>query len=92
MKWICIVTHSHYWILGKNMDILGSPLGCARRIPLVVATFGVLSVWWKTSTSVSVLFRVVLPHILLAVLPWGKLWEDVYAFRAKRVSRYCHNP
>ena len=31
--------HSHYWILGKNVDLLGSPLGCARRIPPVVACF-----------------------------------------------------
>ena len=39
MKWTSIVTHSHYWILEKNVDLLGSPLGCARRIPLVVACF-----------------------------------------------------
>ena len=55
-------THSHYWILGKNVDLSGSPSGCARRIPLVVVAFGVLSVWWKTSASVSTLFRVVLPQ------------------------------
>ena len=39
MKWTCIVTRSHYWILGENVDLLGSPLGCARWIPLVVAYF-----------------------------------------------------
>ena len=33
MKWTCIVTRSHYWILRKNVDLLGSPLGCAQRIP-----------------------------------------------------------
>ena len=37
MKWISIVTRSHYWILGKNVDLSGSPLGCARWIPPVVA-------------------------------------------------------
>jgi len=39
MKWTSIVTHSHYWILGENVDLLGSPLGCARRIPSAVACF-----------------------------------------------------
>ena len=39
MKWTYIVTRSHYWILGKNMDLSGSPLGRARRIPPVVACF-----------------------------------------------------
>ena len=46
------------------MDLLGSPLGCAQRIPLDVAAFRVLSVWWKTSTSVSVLFRAVLLQLV----------------------------
>ena len=64
MKWTSIVTRSHYWILGKNMDLSGSPLGCARQTLLAVVTFGVLSVWWKTSTSVSVLFQVVLPQLV----------------------------
>ena len=62
MRWTCVVTRFHYWILGKNVDLSGSPSGCARRIPLGVVAFGVLSVWWKTSASVSMLFRVVLPH------------------------------
>ena len=39
MKWTYIVTRSHYWIIGKNVDLSGSPLGCARRIPLAVACF-----------------------------------------------------
>ena len=39
IKWISIVTRSHYWILGKNVDLSGSPLGCARRIPSAVAYF-----------------------------------------------------
>ena len=39
MKWTSIVTCSHYWILGKNVDLLGSLLGCARRIPSAVACF-----------------------------------------------------
>ena len=39
MKWTSIVTRSHYWILGKNVDLSGSPLGCARRILPVVACF-----------------------------------------------------
>ena len=63
MKWTSIVTRSHYWILGKNVDLSGSPSGCARPTPLAVVAFGVLSVWWKTSTSVSVLFRVILPQL-----------------------------
>ena len=63
MKWTSIVTRSHYWILGKNVDLSGSPLGCVRRISPVVACFGVLSVWWKTSASVSVLFRAVLSQL-----------------------------
>jgi len=62
MKWTCIVTRFNYWILGKNMDLSGSPLDCARRIPLVVACFWVLSVWWETSTSVNVLFQTVQPR------------------------------
>ena len=65
MKWTSIVTRFHYWILGINVDLSGSPSGCARRIPLVVVAFGVLSVWWKTSASVSVLFRAVLPQLVL---------------------------
>ena len=64
MRWTCVVTRSHYWILGKNVDLSGSPSGCARRTPLAVVAFGVLSVWWKTSTSVSTLFRTVLPHVV----------------------------
>ena len=39
MKWTSIVTRSHYWIHGKNMDLSGPPLGCARQIPPVVACF-----------------------------------------------------
>ena len=39
MKWTSIVTPFHYWILGENVDISGSPLGCARRIPPAVACF-----------------------------------------------------
>ena len=39
MKWTSIVTYSHYWILEENVDLLGSPLGCARRIPAAVACF-----------------------------------------------------
>ena len=39
MKWTCIVTRSHYWILGENVDLSGSPSGCARRTPLAVACF-----------------------------------------------------
>ena len=39
MKWTCIVTRSHYWILGKNVDLLGSPLGCDRRTPPAIACF-----------------------------------------------------
>ena len=58
----CVVTRSHYWILGKNVDLSGSPSGCARRTPLAVVAFGVLSVWWKTGASVSTLFRAVLPQ------------------------------
>ena len=68
-KWTCVVTHSHYWILGKNVDLSGSPSGCARRTPLTVVAFGVLSVWWKTSASVSTLFRVVLPHHISSMRP-----------------------
>ena len=64
MKWTCVVTRSHYWILGKNVDLSGSPSGCARRTPLAVVAFGVLSVWWKTSASVSTLFRAVLPQLV----------------------------
>ena len=44
MKLTSIVTRSHYWILRKNVDLSGSPLGCARQTPLAVVTFGVLSV------------------------------------------------
>ena len=62
MRWTCVVTRFHYWIRGKNVDLSGSPSGCAQRIPLVVVAFGVLSVWWKTSAFVSTLFRVVLPQ------------------------------
>ena len=65
MEWTSIVTHFHYWILGKNVDLSGSPSGCARQTPLVVVAFGVLSVWWKTSASVSTLFWVVLPQLVL---------------------------
>ena len=65
MRWTCVVTRSHYWILGKNVDLSGSPSGCARRTPLAVVTFKVLSVWWKTSASVSMLFQAVLPHLPL---------------------------
>ena len=64
MRWTYIVTHSHYWILGKNVDLSGSPSGCARRTSLVVVASGVLSVWWKMNTSVSTLFRVVLPQLV----------------------------
>ena len=39
IDWTSIVTHSHYWILGKNVDLLGSPLGCAQQLPPVVACF-----------------------------------------------------
>ena len=39
MKWTSIVTPFHYWILGENVDISGSPLGCARWIPPAVACF-----------------------------------------------------
>ena len=49
MKWTKFVTRSHYWILGENMDLLGSPLGCARQNPPV-------------SASVSALFRELLPQ------------------------------
>ena len=63
MRWTCVVTRFYYWILGINVDLSGSPSGCARRIPLVVVAFGVLSVWRKTSASVSTLFRVVLPQL-----------------------------
>ena len=77
MRWTCIVTRSHYLILGKNVDLLGSPSGCARRTPPVVVAFRVLSVWWKTSTSVSVLFRMVLPHILRPGLKCGG-WESKF--------------
>ena len=49
----------------ENVDLSGSPLGCARQIPLAVAAFRVLSVWWKTSAFISGLFRVVLPHELI---------------------------
>ena len=64
MRWTCVVTHFHYWMLGKNVDLSGSPSGCARRTPLAVVAFGVLSVWWKTSAFVSTLFWVVLPHLV----------------------------
>ena len=39
MRWTCVVTRFHYWILGKNVDLSGSPSGCARRTPLAVACF-----------------------------------------------------
>ena len=43
MKWTSFVTRSYYWILGKNVDLSGSLLGCARRISPAVACFrGVL--------------------------------------------------
>ena len=64
MRWTCVVTRSHYLILGKNVDLLGSPSGCARWTPLAVVAFGVLSVWWKTSAFVSVLFQAVLPQMV----------------------------
>ena len=44
------------------MDYSSSPLGCARQNHPMQLTFGVLSVWWKTSVSRSVLFWAVLPH------------------------------
>ena len=75
MKWTCVVTRSHYWILRKNVDLLGSPSGCARRTPLAVVAFGVLSVWWNTSASVSTLFRAVLPHNAQQCLTQGKALE-----------------
>ena len=46
------------------MDLSGFPSGCARRTPLAVDALGVLSVWWKTSASVSTLFRAVLPQLV----------------------------
>ena len=39
MRWTCVVTRFHYWILGKNVDLSGSPLGYARWTPPVVACF-----------------------------------------------------
>ena len=73
MRWTCVVTRSHYWILGKNVDLSSSPSGCARRTLLDVVAFRVLSVWWKTSASVSVLFWAVLPHYRLYDLCDGKV-------------------
>ena len=46
------------------MDLSGSSSGCARRTSLAVVAFGVLSVWWKTSASVSTLFWAVLPQLV----------------------------
>ena len=38
------------------------------EIRLMWPAFGVLSVWWKTSASVSVLFQAVVPHFIPE--PW----------------------
>ena len=54
--------------------------------PLQLA-FGVLSVWWKTSASVSVLFRAVLPHLMSprrAKAVTSKAWNQ--QCRARRVG------
>ena len=62
MKWTSIVTRFHYWILGKMWIfrvLVGGVLDGYRRCSLL---FGVLSVWWKASTSVSILFWAVLPR------------------------------
>ena len=85
MRWTCVVTRFHYWILGKNVDLSGSPSGCARRTPLVVVAFGVLSVWWKTSASVSMLFRAVLPQNGFKVMPRFLIINDL------RNSKYTSN-
>jgi hypothetical protein len=53
----------------------------------VVVAFGVLSVWWKTSVSVSTLFRVVLPQIpslvVFTSIPRKKLKSPKISFIAK---------
>ena len=52
-------------------------------------------VWsWKVKESELLQKNVSLPSTIpLMVPPWGKLpQEDVYAFHATIVLRYCHNP
>ena len=73
------------------MDYLSSPLGCARWSRPMQPAFGVLSVWWKTSASGSVLFRAILPHSLrktvtetepLGLLVWFQLLTEVTDFKS----------
>ena len=61
---LSIVTRSYYWILGENVDFSGSPWGVPDETCPLWRGFGVLSVWWKLSASVSALFQAVLPHHL----------------------------
>ena len=64
MKWTCIVTRSHYWILGKMWIFRVLPWGVPDGHRSLLLAFGVLSVWWKTSAFVSTLFRAVLPQLV----------------------------
>ena len=87
MKWTYVVTRFHYWILGKNVDLSGSPSGCARRTPLAIVAFGVLSVWWKTSVSVNTLFRAVLPHASPVWCAWNSVEAGWQVWMSKLLIR-----